>query len=575
MRPRSTPLPSAAGPSRRSRLVLVPFGLVFLAAGLLFEGFLAREFLRTAATYGWDQTPCVMTASEVIPDPAQTWPNQDFLVRVSYRYTAGGAERNSTALDRTPRTAFSDYGEAQRLADRLTEGTQTVCYVNPANPDEAVLRRGSLWMGLLLLFPLIFVALGGGLVWAGVRPARAEAPGLEKTKPISERPRARGRWILALVFGLFLALGASMTWAFLLRPALKIAAARSWPVVPCQVLASGVRSHRGDKSTTYSVNILYAYEYEGRPFRANRYSFFTGSSSGYGGKAAVAARYPAGRRAECFVNPADPTEAVLNRDFTAAAWVGLVPLVFALVGAGGLAGMMRRKEADAPSTLRDAPGAMDGLRGASGGKLKTASSPWGKFLGILFFAMVWNAIVSVFVWQLIESGRRGRFEWGLGVFLIPFVLIGLFLVAFAAHAFLGLFNPRPRLVVTPPEATPGSPLDIQWRFSGRTGVLRRVTLRLKGREEATFRQGGKVRTEKREFASFDIADTTARAEMASGQARFQVPPGLMHSWKAPHHRIVWVLQVQGIIRHWPDVDEEFVITMRPAPAAAAPPAEVA
>jgi hypothetical protein len=321
------------------------------------------------------------------------------------------------------------------------------------------------------------------------------------------------------------------------------------------------------------VNILYAYEYEGRPHQANRYSFFTGSSSGYGRKAAVVSQYSTGRQVQCFVNPIEPTEAVLHRGFTAAAWVGLVPLAFALVGAGGLYGVFRRKERQPSTSLRQTMDAKDRWDGAiedsrSGRTPKSASGPWGKFLGSLLAALFWNGIVSVFVWQLIVSARRNDFEWGLALFLIPFVLIGLLLVAFVLHSLLALFNPRPRLLITPSDLAPGSSLDIQWQFSGRTGVLRRVKIRLKGREEATCRHGGKVTTEKREFAAFNVADTTARGEMASGHARFQLPAGLMHSWRAPHYRIVWVLQVQAVIRHWPDVDQEFTVNMQPARAKA-------
>jgi hypothetical protein len=574
-----TSVAATAQNSGCGKLLLVPFGAIFLAAGLFFEGLIARDFLKTVAGYGWEQVPCVMTASEVKPDPKQTWPNQDFLVLVSYRYTAGGREQVSTVLSAGKSVSFSDYGEAQRLADRFAEGTRTICYVNPQQPREAVLQRGSLWMGFALLFPLIFVAVGGGIMWAGIRSFRPVRPAEEKVSkpaPLSEKPRFGGRGVLVLVFGVFLALGGSMTYMILLRPVLGILQARGWVATPCQVAASGVRSHRGDKSTTYSVNILFSYEVAGRPYMANRYSFFTGSSSGYEGKAAIAQRYQPGSWSECFVNPKEPTEAVLVRGFTPAAWVGLIPLAFAMIGAGGLYGVLRRKPPGTKSSLHPVMGGVDRLRGGvaeqgSGGKLKSISGPLGRLLGGIAVALFWNGIVSVFLWQLIQSGRRHHFEWGLALFLIPFVLIGLVMIGFVFYSLLALFNPRPSLVVTPPEAVPGQPIDVSWRFSGRAGVLRRVTIRLKGREEATCQQGDKTGTEKRDFATFDLVDTTVRGEMVAGQARFQVPPRLMHSWKTPNHRIVWVLHVQGVIDRWPDVNQEFVINMRPAPAGPAQP----
>ena len=46
---------------------------------------------------------------------------------------------------------------------------------------------------------------------------------------------------------------------------LNVLAARSWTPVPATVVASNVRSHHGD-GTTYSVNVLYAYEVAGRGY---------------------------------------------------------------------------------------------------------------------------------------------------------------------------------------------------------------------------------------------------------------------------------------------------------------------
>ena len=65
--------------------------------------------------------------------------------------------------------------------------------------------------------------------------------------------------------------------------------ARSWVAADCEVVSSGVETHSDDDGDTYSVEILYRYRFEGREYHSNRYHFFTGSSSGYEGKARVVA----------------------------------------------------------------------------------------------------------------------------------------------------------------------------------------------------------------------------------------------------------------------------------------------
>jgi hypothetical protein len=49
--------------------------------------------------------------------------------------------------------------------------------------------------------------------------------------------------------------------------------------------------------------------------------------------------------------------------------------------------------------------------------------------------------------------------------------------------------------------------------------------------------------------------------MAQGEARFQVPEGVPPSFQAGNNRIIWTLRIYGEIPRWPDVHEEFEVTM--------------
>ena len=63
-------------------------------------------------------------------------------------------------------------------------------------------------------------------------------------------------------------------------------------------------------------------------------------------------------------------------------------------------------------------------------EIKT-TSPFKALLGAIAIAAFWNGIVSVFVFQLFAE-----FHWFLALFLIPFVLIGLFIIGYAVMRFL-------------------------------------------------------------------------------------------------------------------------------------------
>jgi hypothetical protein len=342
------------------------------------------------------------------------------------------------------------------------------------------------------------------------------------------------------------------------------------------VVSSGVRSHSGSNGgTTYSVNILYSYEYNEREFKANRYDFMGGSSSGSRHKYDIVARYATGSRTLCYVNPNDPTEAVLERGFTPTMWFGLIPLVFVLVGMCGLVSTVRTRargglvQTGAPIgafsfSKSEVVPRIDSAAETEPLVLKPNISPWGKLIGAMIFALFWNGIVSVFVIHIIKSWRSGPFEWFLALFMIPFVLIGLGIIVASVYFLLALFNPRPLITITPAAIRLGDTFRVEWELSGRTDVLRGLRICLEGREEATYQSGKNTATDKNVFADIQITDVTVSQEMRSGSGTATVPGQSMHSLMGSHNRIVWAIRVQGEIARWPDVDEDFPVTVLPA-----------
>src|SRR3989442_11965981 len=439
------------------RLFGTVFFLFFLGMGVLFVVLIAKEALERAETFRWPTVPCTIVSSSVVTEKSGENP---YRFAVDYEYEVAGKSYHSR------RAALSDvrsgnYSDTLRMVERYPENGHATCYVNPANPQEAVLQRSSLWFVLLLAFPVPFILIGGIGIVVMWRPSTASVSAMALSR--TARPGMSSGW-LAAFFSIFLIAGLAALVMLLIRPMVKIQQARHWRQVPCTILSSEVRHHRGDKGTTYSVDIFYRYYVNAKEYKANRYSFVTGSSSGYDGKAAVVARYRPGTKALCYVNPADPTEAVLVRSATAEMWFGLLPALFVAVGVGGLVYCVRGRGARKSvvpalaQILGGGTGAVsyaavktEWVSGPEGDgrpvELKPRISPMGKFLGGLIAALFWNGIVSVFVVHLINGWRHGRGEWFLTVFMIPFVLVGLGILGFVIYAFVGLFSPRVKLTV--------------------------------------------------------------------------------------------------------------------------------
>jgi hypothetical protein len=415
-----------------------------------------------------------------------------------------------------------------------------------------------------LLLPLVFIVVGAVGLYSAIRgPKPKPAPGSGLTEALSEKavdPR-KGAWIMVLFFALFLVIGLAVSYALLFRPAVKLVQARSWPSTDCTILSSDVGRHSGSKGgSTYSIDITYEYEAAGQTHRSDRYDFMGGSSSGYDGKADVVKRYPPGIRAKCFVNPKDPGDAVLNRDFQAAYLVGLFPLLFVFVGAFGMRwALSKARMATTPAQARQAAFLAQGPS-----ELKAPVSPLMKLFGAILIAAFWNGIVSVFLWQAAEGWRHGHPDPCLSLFLLPFVVVGVGLMGLIGYQFLALFNPRLHVTLSQQAVPLGSYADLEWRFSGSVSRIERLTITLEGREEATYRRGTSTSTDKQVFYRAELEAIPAGPPVAAGRTRIEVPGDSAPTFEASNNKILWSVKVHAEIPHWPDVIEEFPLTVLPA-----------
>ena len=359
---------SGRPPSVVGKLGLSLFFLFFFAMGSLFEVFLVREFGRAMGQRAWKKTPCTIVSSEVQERAGDKTP---YLSPSSYQYEYAGRSYTGSAYKRNY-SGSDKYSETQTLVQKYPPGSDSFCYVNPRQS-----RRGGPPAGQPGY-------RSGALVSADLRAhrrrrdllhlAQAATRGGETDCRNSRPPQAARAWASTdwrrcLPSSPSWAASCSTRWASSRLPG--PSPPNRGSTTPCQVLRAEVRSHDSDDGTTYSVYILYQYEFNGQTYKSDRYEFVGGSSSGYQGKARVVEQYQAAANPVCYVNPNNPSEAVLKRGFHAKLLLALFPLPFLLVGVGGLVATWRGKIVTDKQTVETAGLAQQPAR-ASGGLATSA-----------------------------------------------------------------------------------------------------------------------------------------------------------------------------------------------------------
>jgi hypothetical protein len=385
------------------------------------------------------------------------------------------------------------------------------------------------------------------------------------TEPLSQRRGAvQGTGCLVL-FGLVFALiGGVALWFTFVRPVSRFVAAQSWQETPCVIVESQIlESSDSDGGSTYKPDIHFTYTFEGGEYRSNRYNFIDVSSSGRGGKEEIVAYYSPGLHTVCWVNPENPSEAVLKKDFSATYLLGLIPIVFLLAGVGIMTMGVRAGRQKKVSMASAAAGAA-GAAGSPGPvELAPTATPMGKFFGLTFIALFWNGIVSVFVWQAVQGWRTGNPDGCLTVFISVFVVIGLLILFGAIRQFLVLFNPRVRITLSSGSLRIGEPAYLQWNIAGRASRVSRLAMVLEGREEARYRRGTDTCTDHSVFATVPIVDTSQAFEIPAGSASFSVPAGTLPSFSATNNKIIWQLKVTCDLPGWPDSEDDYELAVLP------------
>ena len=282
---------------------------------------------------------------------------------------------------------------------------------------------------------------------------------------------------VVLFLGLFCLVGIALGTFLSFVPIYRTVQSRSWPAAACDVLSS--RVVRNDD--TARPDIQYRYYVDDRPYTSSRYNFVPGSDNIHDYQAVVD-RYPPGLRFECYVNPADSTQAVISRELTFGYFFGVIFFVFFTLIPGGfivvwfrVANHLREKQALSgipmtATTTAAAPGSWVRAADTSGSgpiELKPQASPLGKLIAAILICLFWNGIVGLFTYFEIRVFSQGQgWSWFLAVFLLIFQIIGLALIVNVPYQMLALANPRPAITLSRASVPVGGSVTLQWQLIG-------------------------------------------------------------------------------------------------------------
>lgn len=253
----------------------------------------------------------------------------------------------------------------------------------------------------------------------------------------------------AALFALpFFAGGLFCLWSLTLRPTFDWVRSRSWQETEAVINKAWLEESGGGSSRRRSVHVAveYRYRHHGTWHAGKRYSFVSGSTNiGVGGMNQVVRDLQPDKTVACWVNPADPREAVLDRSLPTQAVIGLFfATPFITVGVAGLGTLalpslrrrfIAKRKAQLHALVLDGklpdwvlcPLEDKAFSEETG--IALVISPDERLplaLGVTFLNLFWNGLVGAFVCVDVISIANGEGGTGffLSLFLTPFVAVG-------------------------------------------------------------------------------------------------------------------------------------------------------
>lgn len=252
---------------------------------------------------------------------------------------------------------------------------------------------------------------------------------------MKSRSPAAGQGCLTLFALPFAGFGTFMG-VLLLNTLWTFASAQHWQPVPAQILAVELQSHHDSKSTTYETTASYQYDFASQSYVGQRVGLQSGGDNVGDWQQQVyselRAYHDSHQSFRAYVNPADPSQAVLYRELRRGL-IGLKAILALLFGGVGygliIAGFIGRKRWQRDEELRarypDEPWRQ--RKDWALGEIRSNARP--TMISSLIFASFWNLIslplLFILPHEILEKGNQ--LAW-IGI-IFPLVGAGLLIWA--------------------------------------------------------------------------------------------------------------------------------------------------
>lgn len=162
---------SQSHPPKSGRLWLGVMGVFLITVGVFFTWRLWLSYEKARVTRGWTPVPCRIVSSRVVSERPTPGSDNAHRAEVRYEYEINGLKHGGARIRQVEAAPTRHLDAAHETQIQYPPGSMRTCFVNPANPDEAVLEHSTRAALYSIWFPLIFVTGGIGMLRGASRRA--------------------------------------------------------------------------------------------------------------------------------------------------------------------------------------------------------------------------------------------------------------------------------------------------------------------------------------------------------------------------------------------------------------------
>lgn len=128
-----------------------------------------KSYERAVDQRSWPQVDALVLSSEVEEWQHDEFSQKEYRLKILYGYEWKGEAKTSERYDFRGNANYGSPDKIESLVKQLPAGSNIKAFVNPSDPDFAMLKPDSKAAGYSIWFPLLFVVGGMGISLRAVK----------------------------------------------------------------------------------------------------------------------------------------------------------------------------------------------------------------------------------------------------------------------------------------------------------------------------------------------------------------------------------------------------------------------